>query len=132
MNRLFSLSAIFAMTLVACGSTKSTIGDWEKLGSKKVNFGLDKDVVHAGAHEGTFKKLKLVVTGGSLNMHKMTVVYKNGKRDKKNIRHNFSRNSDSRVIDLDGGNRFIKEIIFWYDTKNRSNKRATMHVYGKH
>ena len=65
-------------------------------------------------------------------MHRMTVVYKNGKRDKINLKHNFGRNSDSRVIDLEGGNRFIKEIIFWYDTKNYAGKRATLHVYGKH
>ena len=133
MKHLIYFIALFTFSFVACSSTKTAdIGNWNKLGSKTVNFGLDKDVIKVGAREGGFKKLKVAVTGGSLNLHKMTVVYKNGERDQLNLKHNFTKNSDSRVLDLQGGKRFIKEIIFWYDTKNRSKRKAKVQVWGKH
>lgn len=105
---------------------------WEKLGSRKVNFGLEKDTIAVGAHEGAFTKLKVQVTGGSLNMKKMFVNFKNGERKEIELKHNFDKGSGSRVIDLPGNKRLIKDIVFVYDTKNQSKKRATVHVFGKH
>lgn len=105
---------------------------WELLGTRKVNYGLDRDVISVGRHEGSFTKLKVLVSGGGINMHKMVVVYGNGKRDELSLRHNFRRGSDSRIIDLNGGNRVIKQVIFWYDTKNISQRRARVRVFGRH
>lgn len=105
---------------------------WELLGTRKVNFGLDRDVISVGRHEGSFTKLKVLVSGGGINMHKMVVVYGNGKRDELQVRHNFRQGSDSRIIDLNGRNRVIKEVIFWYDTKNISGRRARIRVFGRH
>ncbi len=112
-------------------SSDATFDKWERLGSKKVNYSLDKDIIKVGAHEGTFKKLKLVVSNGSLNMHRMVVHYGNGSKEEIKLRHNFNRRSDSRVIDLKGNNRIIKKITFIYDTKNRSRRKATLQVFGK-
>ncbi|NER16600.1 DUF2541 family protein [Spongiivirga citrea] len=105
--------------------------DWKRLGSKKVNFKIDKDVIYVGAKDGRFNKLKLVVSGGNINMHKMMVRYANGNTEEIQLRHKFSKLSSSRVIDLNGKNRFIKQIYFIYDTKNASKRRAKIHVFGK-
>ncbi len=105
--------------------------DWKRIGSKKVNFKIDKDVIYVGAKDGRFNKLKLVVSGGSINMHKMMVRYANGNTEEVQLRHKFSKLSSSRVIDLKGKNRFIKQIYFIYDTKNVSRRKAKIHVYGK-
>ena len=105
---------------------------WEKLGAKNVNYRLDRDVINVGAYDGTFKKLKLVVTKGNLNMHRMVVHYGNGSKQEIELRHNFGRRSTSRVIDLRGNKRVIKKITFVYDTKNASRRRAKVHVYGRH
>ena len=37
---------------------------WVFLGSKTVDFGLDRDVVQVGYRDGSFKKIKIVVRGG--------------------------------------------------------------------
>lgn len=105
---------------------------WEKLGSKKVNFGIEKDTIAVGAHEGAFSKLKIQVTGGAVNMKKMVVFFKNGEKKDLALKHNFIKGSDSRVIDLPGNKRIIQKIVFVYDTKNNSQKRATVHVFGRH
>ncbi|WP_420573545.1 hypothetical protein [Kordia sp.] len=127
------LSAVLFIGLSSFDTTKSNTftQKWEKLGSKKVNYKLDKDVIHVGKHEGTFKKLKLVVSKGALNMHRMVVHYGNGSQEEIKLKHTFNRRSNSRVIDLNGNKRFITKISFLYDTKNRSRNRATLHVFGK-
>ncbi|MCH2195096.1 DUF2541 family protein [Kordia sp.] len=136
--RLFATFILSAILWIGLSSFKSISTDtfvskwkWEKLGSKKVNYKLDKDVIRLGKHEGTFKKLKLVVSKGALNMHRMVVHYGNGSKEEIKLRHNFNRRSNSRVIDLDGRNRIIKKITFIYDTKNNSKSRATVHVFGR-
>lgn len=106
--------------------------NWKKLGSKKVNYQLDRDVVKVGWREGGFTKLKLVVTNGSLNMHRMVIEYRDGSKQRVALSQQFKKGSDSRIIDLQGRKRIIKDITFWYDSKNISRNRATVHVFGRH
>jgi len=138
MNIRFALLALGLISIVGLSAFSPEAGNkyqaerWEHLGSRKVNFGLDHDVIAVTAFEGAFTRLKLKVTGGSLNMHRMVVEYGNGTKDEIELRHNFMRGSESRIIDLVGNKRVIKTITFWYDTKNAASRRATLHVFGRH
>lgn len=120
----FALIALFIMSF--------TPPKWERLGSRKVNFGLDKDVIAVGAHEGGFTKLKIEIRGGALNMHKMEVHFMNGSDQNVELKHNFAKGGGSRIIDLPGNKRIIKSITFYYDTKNIAQSKATVHVFGRH
>ncbi len=131
------VSVLLVWGMVSSFTTRNDLnymqpGKWERIGSRKVNFALDRDVIHVGLKEGGFKKLKIVVTGGAINMHKMVVQYGDGSKDEIPLRHNFTRASNSRIIDLEGRKRVIRDITFWYDTKARSRRRATVHVYARH
>ena len=135
MKHLLTILVFSSLVTIAnssCASGRANLGAWEKLGKKTVNFKLDKDVLHVGTHEGSFKILKLEVTGGSVNMHKMVVHYGNGNKETIHHRQTFRKGSDSRNIDLSGNNRIIKQITFFYDRINASRKKATVHVFGKH
>ncbi len=111
---------------------RKNVQAWEHLGTRKVDFGLEKDVIVVTAAEGRFSKLRFNVTEGNLTMHRMVVVYGNGTRDELPVKHNFSKGSGTRVIDLQGNKRVVKKVIFWYDTKNASSRKATLRLYGKH
>ena len=115
---------------IACFSFKAP-GGWEKLGEKKVDYKIDRDVINVSYRDGTFKKLRFVVTKGSLNMHNCVVHFANGEEQDINLKHDFTRGSLSREIDLQGNNRFIDKITFWYDTKGYSNNKAELAVWGK-
>ena len=104
---------------------------WVRLGSRLVDYKLDKDVINVGAKKGNFTKLKVQVTGGSLNMHKMVVHYMNGTKQDVNLKYNFKKGSGSRVIDINGGDRFIKKVVFVYDTKNLARAKAKVHLFGR-
>lgn len=127
------LGAIFFISLSSFDTVdnSSEIREWVRLGTKIVDHKLDRDVLQVGVEDGRFKKLKLKVTGGSLNMRKMVVHYGNGTKDDINLRFNFNNRSSSRVIDLEGNKRIIKKIVFIYDTKNRSKRKAKLHVFGR-
>lgn len=131
MKRSLSILSLLAVAVFTFSFTYTPPGKWEKLGSRKVNYGLDKDVIPVTALEGTFTKLKVQVTGGGLNMHKMVVHYGNGSKQEIALKHNFGRKSGSRIIDLKGGKRIIKKIVFWYDTKNLAKKKARVHVFAR-
>ena len=126
------LSLLFSAFLFLSFTSHSQKGTkWQKLGVRAVNYTLDKDDIHVGAKEGGFTKLKVVVTGGSLNMHRMVVTYMNGDKEEIQLRHNFNKGSGSRIIDLKGNKRLIKNIRFFYDTKNLARSRAKVVVFGR-
>ncbi len=104
---------------------------WIKIGSQKVNYKMDRDVIRVGPQDGFFKKLKVQITGGTVNMHKVIIEYGNGSKDVIQVRDSFTGGTGSRVIDLPGGNRVIKDITFFYDTKNSSRKKGTVHIFGR-
>ena len=62
----------------------------------------------------------------------MIIEYKNGTKETIALKHRFVKGSTSRVIDIKGGKRFIKDITFFYDTKNCSRTKALRHVFGRH
>ncbi|GAA4277373.1 DUF2541 family protein [Aquimarina mytili] len=133
LQRSTVVSLLLVILFLGSSFTATTINyRWDHLGSRVVNYRLDKDVIKVTAKEGGFKKLKVKVTGGALNMHRMVVHYGNGQKDVIKLRHNFSRRSATRIIDLKGGKRIIRDITFFYDTKNLSQKKAKVHVYGRH
>lgn len=122
-------STTFATTIIP---PSFDVSKWERLGSKKVNFRIERDVIKVGARDGAFTKLKVQVTGGTVNMRKMIVEYKNGQKETINLRHTFTPRNGSRVIDLNGGKRIIKDITFYYDSVNKPGRKATVHVFGRH
>lgn len=123
------LTLFFALFLFSANSQQA---NWEKLGSRVVDYHLDKDVIPVGARKGGFTKLKISVTGGAVNMHKMVITYQNGTTEDIALKHNFGPKSTSRVIDIRGGKRLIQKITFFYDTKNLSPGKAVVHVFGRH
>jgi len=128
---------ITALTLSVLAATLfsfvdyNALQEWITLGSRKVNFGLDKDVIEVTYHEGTFTAIKLEVTDGALNMHRCVIHFENGTQQEVELRYTFAKGSESRVIDLNGNRRFIKKIVFWYDSKDLQLKRATLTVFGR-
>lgn len=123
---LMAVLSLLAFTGISQG------GEWQKLGSRIVDYKVERDVIPVGAREGGFTKLKVAVKGGAINMHKMIVSYSNGTSETIALRHNFGPNGDSRIIDIAGGKRFIQKITFFYDTKNLARNKAIVSIYGRH
>lgn len=105
---------------------------WEKLGERKVNYGLDRDEILVTAAEGRFTALKFLVQKGGINLHKVAIHYGNGEVQEIETRNDIPAGGESRVINLPGNRRVIRKVVFWYDTKNYANQKASVELWGRH
>lgn len=106
---------------------------WENLGQRKVNYSLDRDEIMVTARDGRFSAVKLKVRKGAINMHKMTIHFGDGTKQQVNLRNKIPAGGETRVVNLKGNKkRVIRKVVFWYDTKNLANKRATVELWGRH
>ena len=107
-------------------------GTWQLLGSQKVGFGVDRDVIRVGRQDGRFRAIKLRVLGNDIEMLDLKVVYGNGQTDDFPVRQFIRKNSETRDIDLKGNTRFIREVQMTYKSRPSFRGRATVEVYGQH
>lgn len=122
-----------ALLVTACASHTAASpaplrADWELLGSRRVSFAAEKDVITA-THQGRFRAVKLEVEGGNLDMYNIRLVFGDGQTFSPQTRVEFHEGSWSRTIDLPGGARVIRRIEFWYKSELRRG-RAVVRVYG--
>ena len=105
---------------------------WKKLGIRKVNYRLDRDEIYVTAREGRFQKLLLQVSKGGINLHRVVVHFKNGTSQTLRVNQSIAPGTQSGPLDLQGKKRFISKVVFYYDTKNFSNKKALVTLWGRH
>jgi len=129
MKRFFLIGLLFLMSSALISFVLPP--KWVSLGSKKVDFQVEKDVLPVTYREGAFSAIKLEVSDGALNMHRCIIHFENKTSQEVELRHNFGKGSESRVIDLKGNKRFIESIEFWYDSKNVQMRKATITVWGR-
>lgn len=107
-------------------------GRWELLGSRRINYQLDRDEIPVTRAEGVFSAIQIRVKRSPINMHKIAIHYGNGEVDDIDLRQSFRAGSASRVIDLPGNKRIIKKVVMWYDTKNLAAGKGMVQLWGRH
>lgn len=141
---LIALGALLTMLSIAyttmaqstSANTDSKNANWILLGSHVVDYTLDRDVVDLEESPDTYTGLQFRVVNGPINLHKCTIHYAGG--DTQDVSFSAepgtgmsAANSGGRQVDLMGNTRKIEKITFWYDTKNSSDKKAVVEVWGK-
>lgn len=105
---------------------------WERLGKRKVNFGLDKDEIYVTAREGRFTAVKLMVKNSPVNLHKAVIHFRNGSKQVINVRKTLPSGGSTRVVDIQGRKRIIQKVVFWYDTKGIARGKSVVELWGRH
>jgi len=103
---------------------------WTLLGTRVVDYTLDRDVV-AITDTQYFTELKFIVKNGTLNMHKCSVHFADGDTKEIPFSDEVNKTNDGRILDLKGSNKTIEKVTFWYDTKNDSNNKSIVELWGK-
>jgi hypothetical protein len=137
-NSIFSLLLLGAFLLAgqsfrpaALDPVDAADSKWKRIGSTKVNFALDRDEIVVKQKTRAFSALKLRVRRSALNLHRITVHYRDGTTQPLDLRHSFAPGSESKEIDLPGSARAIQKVVFWYDTKNVAPRKAVMELWGR-
>jgi hypothetical protein len=103
---------------------------WHKIGEMTVNFEKDRDEMSVlGADR--FASIKFKVKDAPIYLMDLEVYYESGDKQDINVNFPIKGKGESRVIDLDGGERSLKKIVFVYKTlDNRKDKRAHVEIWG--
>jgi hypothetical protein len=104
---------------------------WERLGSRKVTYRADRDVIRVTAQEGTFRALKLEVDRAPIDLNHVVIHYRNGDTQSIRLRQRIPRGGSSPILDLPGNRRIITKVVLYYDTKVLARRRATVHLWGR-
>jgi len=125
---VYAVAFVLAMSIIA----PVDAGEWELLGQRKVNFGKDRDTIIVTALEGIFTKIKIRVLYSSIEIFDLKIQFKNGESFDVAIRSTIAAGGESRIIDLPGKNRIIKNVEFIYRSRRPPSGRATVMLFGKH
>lgn len=124
---------VLAVAWLLVGAGLAQAGSWEVLGERKVNFRLDRDVIPVTRAEGRFNAIKLSVHHSGVRMIDLKVHFGNGEVQDVAIRKFIPAGGETRVIDLRGGPRVIKKVVFVYKTPRGTRPgRALVRLHGRH
>lgn len=102
---------------------------WELLGQRSVSDGVDHDTI-VTAGQGTFRSLKIRVKGHAVQFRDMKIHFSNGDVQDVELRHVIPAGGESRVIDVEGRDRSLRSVEFWYDAQTILGKKAEVELYG--
>jgi hypothetical protein len=104
---------------------------WEQLGCQKVGFLVDRDAIKVGRREGKFKAIRLDVSGNTVYINDLKVVYGNGAPDDLQVRSEIREGGQTRPLDLKGrGERAIDRVELTYRAKPNFKGSAKVCVSG--
>jgi hypothetical protein len=105
-------------------------GRWQELGCQRVGFLEGRDVIRVGRNEGTFRAIKLTVSGNRLRLERLRVVYLNGQVEELAVRTVIPEGAETRPIDLSGRHRGIEYIELRYIPQITFGGRAKVCAFG--
>ncbi len=103
---------------------------WHKIGKVTVDFSKEKDqIVVLGANR--FAKIKFKVDQAPINLISLEVFFGSGDKQDIVVNSEIKEAGESQLIELNGGERSLKKIVFVYKTlPNRKDKKAIVSIWG--
>ena len=103
---------------------------WHKIGETTVDFKREKEEVFIlGANR--FAVIKFRVKDEPIDLVSTEIVYESGDGESITINAHVKAPGDSREINLNGGERSVKKIVFVYKTlPNPADKKAHIEIWG--
>lgn len=106
--------------------------DWALLGERSVTDRGDHDTVVVSGVRGTFTAVKFEVQRHAVDFQRVVIHFGNGDDQKVDLRDTIRAGGETRVIDIEGANRVIRSIDFWYDANTIGRGgRAVVRVLGR-
>lgn len=119
---LFAVSFVMASSVVAA--------DRVLLGERHVSDLGERDTISVGAERGRFRGLQVKATGSAVEFKRVVVHFENGEEQVFSKNRVLGRGDQSRVIDLQGGPRYIEKVVFHYEARSKGWKGADLKLFG--
>ena len=95
-----------------------------------MNDRADHDIIAVSSSRGDFRRIKFSVQRASVDFHRVVVHFGNGSDQRVEMRNTIKAGGESRAIDLEGNDRIIRSVEFWYDANTIRGRRAQVRLYG--
>jgi hypothetical protein len=129
---LFSLLVISSLRIYGQqpGVVISDKEGWHKIGETTVDFKKETDeIVVIGADR--FASVKIKVDKEPINLISFDIYFDSGEKQSVTIGKEFKAPGETRVVQLNGGERNIKKVVFTYKTvTNANDKKAHVELWG--
>ncbi|MGH9842431.1 MAG: hypothetical protein ACREEM_27125, partial [Blastocatellia bacterium] len=104
---------------------------WVYLGEANVDGGVDHDKIQIGRDDGKFRSIQIRVERAPIEFQRVVVHYGNGEDEPIEIRDRIRAGGRTRNIDLQGRERVIQSVEFWYAKANYRSARPKLRLYGQ-
>ncbi len=103
---------------------------WHKIGKVTVDFKKEKDEISVLVAD-RFAKIKFKVEEAPIDLISLEIYFESGDKQNIVINSKIKSSGESDVININGGERNLKKIVFVYKTlPNRKDKKAKVEVWG--
>lgn len=100
------------------------------LGEQIVSDRAEYDTFHVGRDRGLFTGLQCKVRGSSVEFKRIVVHFENDEEQVVERNRILGKGMTSRVLDLEGGKRFIEKVVFYYEARSPGWKSARIILWG--
>jgi len=100
------------------------------LGTREVNFGIDRDTIVVPRSVGPLHQLIVVARMNPVEVYNIRILFESGASEDFNLREKLFTTRDRMIIDLPGNARVVREVIFRYRKINNAARRAVVELWG--
>ncbi len=130
LNKRAFIGSVFLLTLVLSFAFNQP--KWTKLGTRTVNWSVDQDVIPVTGSQGSFNAIKITVDKAAVNFGDVKIHFKKGAPQDVKIKKKIPAGGETRVIEINGKNRIITKVTFWYTTaKPAPRGKAIVNLFGR-
>lgn len=104
---------------------------WRYLGTRRASVIADHDRIWVGPGSGTFRKIRLTVSGNALWIYDLDVRFHNGGHQDVGVRLRIPQGGATRAIDLQGADRHIRYVDFNYGHMPNFRGKAFVSLWGQ-
>jgi hypothetical protein len=110
--------------------TNVAMENWSMVASRPIDYSLKGDSIHFNESKEYFTALKFLVKNDPVWIQKCVVYFTDGtQKDVECI--DKSIDNDGCLMDLISNYEAIDKVLFWYDAKITSEKRAVLEIWSK-
>ncbi|HXU26738.1 MAG TPA: hypothetical protein VN698_05855 [Bacteroidia bacterium] len=131
---------VMALAIIGCSNamlaqkkTEVVMSDktgWHKIGETTVDFKTEKEeVMVMGANR--FASIKFKVANAPIDIISTEIYYESGDNQMVNLNYSIKAPGESSIVNLNGGERNLKKIVFVYKTPpNYKDAKSHVEIWG--
>ena len=104
---------------------------WKVLGQTTVSEGVDRTQIMINAKKGTFRQIKLQVKKASVEIERLILHFEKDEKQVVWLKHDFKEGSWSKVVNVKGGKRAIKKVVFWFSQSDLGDEKPVVYLWGR-